>query len=135
MQRPRALPLAVQRARYLRRRMTAAERVLWCELRNGQLGVSFRRQHPFLDLVLDFYAPKVQLAVEVDGPVHDMRIADDVRRDATLARVSVAVLRFSNDDVFARLDQTLGQIRREVLQRRTKPPPPRNGPPRLRGGS
>ena len=114
--------------------MTAAEHVLWRELRNSQLGVSFRRQHPLLDLVLDFYAPKLQLAVEVDGPVHHARAEDDKRRDATLARAEVTVLRFSNDDVFTRLEQTLGLIRREVQQRRTEPAPPRNGPPRSRGG-
>ena len=51
--------------------MTNAEARLWLHLRADQIeGVSFRRQHPVGPYVLDFYAPSLKLAVEIDGSQH-----------------------------------------------------------------
>lgn len=36
---------------------------------------------------LDFYAPSIQLAVEVDGPIHNE--LDDMSKDLKLARLNV----------------------------------------------
>jgi len=56
------------RARKLRKDLTEAEKKLWRALRRDQLGgLNFRRQHPIGPYVLDFYCPKLGLAVEVDG--------------------------------------------------------------------
>ncbi len=57
------------RARNLRRDSNV-EMKLWQKLRNRQLGVDFRRQHPAGIFVLDFYAPSIGLAVELDGGQH-----------------------------------------------------------------
>jgi hypothetical protein len=47
-------PLSRDRARQLRRQQTDAERRLWMRLREHQLGVQFRRQHPIGPYVVDF---------------------------------------------------------------------------------
>src|SRR6266567_7965306 len=54
-------------ARRLRRGSTDVEMKLWQKLRNRQLGVDFRRQHPAGSFILDFYAPSIGLVVELDG--------------------------------------------------------------------
>jgi uncharacterized protein DUF559 len=54
-------------ARRLRRDSTRVEMQLWQKLRNRQLGVDFRRQHPAGPFVLDFYCPSLRLAIELDG--------------------------------------------------------------------
>jgi hypothetical protein len=36
--------------------MTDAESLLWRHVRGNQLGVKFRRQHPFGRYILDFYS-------------------------------------------------------------------------------
>jgi very-short-patch-repair endonuclease len=59
--------LKTERARDLRRDGTNVEMRLWQKLRNRQLGVDFRRQHPAGNFYLDFYAPALRLAVELDG--------------------------------------------------------------------
>ncbi|OGQ65378.1 MAG: hypothetical protein A3F89_07175, partial [Deltaproteobacteria bacterium RIFCSPLOWO2_12_FULL_50_11] len=60
-----------QRARHLRNHMTESERLLWSRLRKKQiLGVQFYRQKPMGDYIVDFYAPKVKLVIEVDGSQH-----------------------------------------------------------------
>ncbi|MGA2488637.1 MAG: endonuclease domain-containing protein, partial [Anaerolineales bacterium] len=59
-------------ARKLRSQLTDAEQVLWSALRDGgQQGIKFRRQHPFGPYVLDFFCVQAQLAVELDGGIHD----------------------------------------------------------------
>src|SRR5687768_4921947 len=62
----------------------AAEQLLWARLRQGQLGVWFRRQVVLLgSCIVDFYAPARRLAVEVDGGYHaeTARRRADARRD------------------------------------------------------
>ena len=70
------------RARQLRRAMTDAEKKLWWRVRNDQLGLSFRRQHPIGAYVVDFFAPSIGLVIELDGGQHGMEphLAFDARR-------------------------------------------------------
>ncbi len=91
----------LERARELRGDQTDAEAVLWCLIRNRQMGVKFRRQHPVEPSVLDFYCPSLRLAVEVDGGQHydEAAIARDATRSAALAERGIRVVRFSNREV------------------------------------
>ncbi len=59
-------------ARELRKNPTKTDEELWSRLRNNQLGVRFRRQHPVVKYVVDFYCHSHRLAVEVDGTIHNM---------------------------------------------------------------
>lgn len=89
-------------ARNLRKNGTDAEIKLWQEIRNGNLnGLKLRRQHPIGNFVLDFYCVKYQLAIEVDGDIHntlEQQILDRKREDE-LIRKNIRVIRFSNYDV------------------------------------
>ena len=74
----------------------AAERLLWEQLRAGQLGVWFRRQVLLLgSCIVDFYAPARKVVVEVDGGYHaePARRRADARRDRRLAKAGFRVLR------------------------------------------
>ena len=58
-------------ARSLRKNMTDSERVLWSRLRSKQiLGLQFYRQKPIGGYIVDFYAPKAKLVIEIDGSQH-----------------------------------------------------------------
>ncbi|HWT83101.1 MAG TPA: DUF559 domain-containing protein [Candidatus Methylomirabilis sp.] len=51
--------------------MTESEKALWSRLRNKQLlGVQFCRQKPIGRFIMDVFAPKAKLVVEVDGFQH-----------------------------------------------------------------
>jgi len=51
----------------LRNCMTHSEHRLWAQLRNRKLlGFKFRRQHPFNEIILDFFCYEAQLSIEVD---------------------------------------------------------------------
>lgn len=109
----KAYPNLIVYARDMRGSMTAAEQALWKELRRRNHG-KWRRQHPLLGYVLDFYCPASRLCVEVDGGIHEterQRRRDDART-AALATAGIRVLRFRNEDVLRKLDFVLTQIQR-----------------------
>ena len=103
-----------ERARALRRDGTDVEMRLWQRLRNRQLGVDFRRQHPAGNFYLDFYAPALRLAVELDGGQHAEQTNADQRRTQWLEQRGVTVLRFWNSDVSQNLLGVLETIAAKI---------------------
>ncbi len=113
----------VLRARQLRRPLTASEQVLWEVLRDCRLqGIKFRRQHPFGPYVLDFFCVKSQLAVELDGGVHeqDEQKEYDRERTAYLEEQGLRVLRFRNEEI--------AEIFEDVIRRIVEAASPTPGP-------
>jgi len=105
----------------LRKTMPKAELKLWSELRRKNLlGQKFRRQYGIGPYVLDFYCPKIKLAVEVDGDSHtdDNLIYDDDRQDF-IESYGVKSLRFTNEDIFENVDSVVDEIY-ETIQGLTK---------------
>jgi very-short-patch-repair endonuclease len=106
--------LKTERARLLRRDGTDVEMLLWHRLRNRQLGVDFRRQHPAGNFYLDFYAPALRLAVELDGGQHAEQTDADQRRTRWLEERGVTVLRFWNSDASQNLLGVLETIAAKI---------------------
>jgi very-short-patch-repair endonuclease len=95
----------------MRREPTEGESVLWAALRRRQLGGwKFRRQHVLGGYVVDFYCAELELAVEVDGPIHDDRHAHDRERDAALAGLGVDTLRLRDVDVRTQIGIVLAAV-------------------------
>jgi very-short-patch-repair endonuclease len=63
-------PELVDLAKKLRNNMTLGEIAMWREIKNKKLGVSFSRQIPIDQYIVDFYCKNLQLAIEVDGSIH-----------------------------------------------------------------
>ena len=106
------------KARRLRKNMTDSERRLWSRLRRKQiLDVQFYRQKPIGNYIVDFYAPKAKLVVEVDGSQHleAKHIEVDKRRDAYLTGQGLCVLRFNNLQVLQELDSVMEVIHKTVM--------------------
>lgn len=82
------------KARYLRHEETKAEKILWQELRNRKLDVKFRRQHPIEKFILDFYAPEIKLAIELDGSMHKESWEYDKLRTELLENQNIKIIRF-----------------------------------------
>ncbi len=89
-------------AHKLRLNHTQAEKVLWAQLRNNQLGFKFRRQYPIDKYIVDFVCVKSNLIVEVDGGQHNAEI--DKERDDYLKSCGFEILRFWNNDVLQNID-------------------------------
>jgi very-short-patch-repair endonuclease len=113
-----------QRARELRKEMTAAEQALWTALRGRRMaGLRFRRQHPVGRFVLDFYCPAAKLCVAVDGGIHDEQTERDEERSALLAAGGYRVLRIRNEEVLTAIPSVLTRIETAVKQAPEPPGP------------
>ena len=107
-----------ENARGLRKSMTDVERLLWSRLRGEQLGVKFRRQHPFLNYVLDFVCLELKLVVELDGSQHMNAQSYDEHRTKCLNDADYVVLRFWNNQVIEELESVVEEIYRQLQLRK-----------------
>ena len=97
--------------------MTPAESALWEGLRNKNLGVKFRRQHPVNAYIPDFVCLEKLLVVEVDGGYHfvgNQQVSDE-ERTRYLEQNGFEVIRFTNEEVLGDIDGVLEKIK-EVLK-------------------
>ena len=115
-----ALPIHFELAKKLRDNQTAAEILLWEHLPMIHVkGVRFKRQHPVLYFIADFYCHKAKLIIELDGGYHNIpeQHQYDANRDNELTELGLNVLRFTNDEIFNDIENTLQIIKNEVLNR------------------
>ncbi len=108
--------------RALRRNQTKAEAIFWSKVRNNQLGIKFRRQYSVERFVIDFYAPDVRLAIELDGAVHftDEAQARDSAREAVISKYGISFLRFTNHDIETNLWGVLEAVRLKIAELKTR---------------
>jgi very-short-patch-repair endonuclease len=116
-------PEVLEAAREMRGEATAAEDVLWKALRNRALGFKFRRQHPAGRFILDFWCADRRLAIELDGPIHDLQTERDAERTAVLEAHGYRVIRFRNEEVLHDLPGVLLRIKTALDE---PPSPPRH---------
>jgi very-short-patch-repair endonuclease len=123
------------KARQLRKNLTDSEKALWSRLRYKQLlGIQFYRQKPIGHHIVDFFAPKAKLVVEVDRSQHrgEDHTKKDRNRDMYLASLGLRVLRFNSREVLKENDAVLEAIYRAITEQLDTEIPP--GPPLKRGG-
>ncbi|MDZ4376447.1 MAG: DUF559 domain-containing protein, partial [Phenylobacterium sp.] len=109
--------LITTRARALRKTMSSAEVILWSRLRGrGPDRPTFRRQHPYGNIILDFYCPSAALDIEVDGRTHwdEEAQAKDQARDAWLSSQGIEVLRIPASSVYSDLGDVVDGILRRA---------------------
>ncbi|MEW6577627.1 MAG: endonuclease domain-containing protein, partial [Chloroflexota bacterium] len=105
-----------QVARLLRKNPTPSEDRLWQAIRKEQLdGRKFRRQMPIGPFVVDFYCPSEQLAVEVDGPIHESQREADRQRQIMLESLGLRFVRVTAAQVENDLPAVLHKIRAAFL--------------------
>lgn len=104
------------KARYLRKRMTPEEKILWSYLRDHALGVHFRKQVPFGPYILDFFCVPVRIAIELDGSQHRKPDAQeyDKNRDGYLGSFGITVLHFPNRKIHQNPAGVIDVIRKEI---------------------
>jgi very-short-patch-repair endonuclease len=100
-------------AKRLRRRQTKSEKLLWQKLRNRQFhGLKFLRQHPVGSSVVDFCCHEKQLAIEIDGPIHQkMDIAKrDKARQELIEAYDIRFFRCRAEDIESDIDEVLAKL-------------------------
>ena len=103
------------KARQLRKNLTDSEKALWSRLRNKQiLDIQFYRQKPIGGYIVDFFAPRAKLVVEVDGSQHTEgnHVEKDRIRNGYLASLGLKVMRFNSREVLKESDAVVEEIYR-----------------------
>jgi len=111
----------------LRNNLSEAERIIWYRLKNKQIhGYKFRRQYGVGKYVVDFYCPKAQLVIEIDGDSHYNESAAkyDIKRQEYLESLGLRVIRFTNMEVYKSLEGVI-----EIIMQNLPPlaPPSKGG--------
>lgn len=122
-------------ARELRKSLPKSETALWSRLRGKQLlDIQFYRQKPIGQYIVDFFAPRARLVVEVDGSQHMEKnhLQRDKNRDQYLTGLGVKVLRFDSRVVLTETDAVMEVIYRTITERLNSEIPPT--PPFSKGG-
>ena len=114
-----AKPEIFRLANYHRNNPTEAEKILWNYLRKFRTeGKVFRRQHPVVFFIADFYCHKLKLVIEVDGDYHleQSQYCYDENRSAELERYGIKVLRFKNEEIVNNIEKVLCEIKNYIVQ-------------------
>jgi len=118
---PKYDPKLKQIARMLRKNSTRAEILLWNELKGKQiLGYDFHRQKPVGNHVLDFYCPRLMLAIEIDGSSHENRNKEDETRQRELKKKGMRFLRFPDDEVKQNTEEVVEEITEWILNNKKR---------------
>jgi very-short-patch-repair endonuclease/dTDP-glucose pyrophosphorylase len=108
--------LLFKRAEELRKFCTWEEEEIWNHLSGNSLGVKFRRQHPLLFYIADFYCHKLKLVIEIDGGIHnktDVKV-NDKQRQKEIEELGISVMRFTNSQVKNNPEIILEQINKKI---------------------
>lgn len=97
--------------------MTREESIIWSFVRNNNLGYKFLKQKPIAQFILDFYCPKLLLAIEIDGGYHQLRKNYDDGRDLILIQRRIITLRYNNSNIINNTFQVKENIKQKIKER------------------
>jgi very-short-patch-repair endonuclease len=106
-------------AAILRKNMTLPELILWKKLKDRKIfGTKFRRQHPVDIFIVDFYCHEYQLAIEIDGEIHNNHgvYEYDLGSTADLEKFGIKVIRFTNHQVINNIDLVTTKILKTLTE-------------------
>ena len=114
---PVLYPFLKEHAKKMRNMPTDAERMLWMFLQQGKLGKPFRRQYIIANNIADFVCLPTKTVIEIDGEYHDdiRQQYHDQLRTQELEKLGFRVIRFTNEDIFTKLDKVIETIKTNIL--------------------
>ena len=122
-----------QNARSLRHNSTEPEMIIWRKIlcRRQLFGYKFLRQKPLGKYIVDFYCPKLLLAIEIDGDTHDYENNYDKERTKELEKLGIVITRYTNLDVMRNIDGVYEDLCNKIRECEkvieTHPRPPLSG--------
>lgn len=99
-------------AREFRKNPTKSEYIFWQAIKERKIyGFKFLRQYVASGFILDFYCPKLKLAVEIDGKIHLTKLKYDRDRMDILEKTGIIFFRISASLVENNLDLAVKKLR------------------------
>ena len=116
-----------EKRRRLRKKTSSSVKIVWTYLRRKQiLDERFLRQFSVDFYVLDFYCPRLRLAIEIDGDSHFINqeaIDYDKERQDYIENLGITFLRFTNAQVNQSNDDVINEITNKVKELQNRNPP------------
>ena len=81
-------------------------------LRKKQYGYRFLRQYSIDQYVVDFYSPKLRLALEIDGDVHDEpdQKKYDLESQEDIEKFGITFVRITNEELLGNPNKAFAKI-------------------------
>ncbi len=102
-----------QLARNLRNNSTLSEVLFWNEVKGKRInGFQFLRQMPIGNFIIDFYCPKLRLAIEIDGDSHgfDEAIQRDKFKEKYLSKLGIHLIRYDDNELKSNIQGTIDHL-------------------------
>lgn len=106
-------------ARQLRKNMTKQEQKLWQFLRGKQFhNLTFRRQYPIGNYIVDFVCRSEKIIIELDGGQHNLEknIEYDKERTNFLEKLGFRVFRFWNNDIDYNIEGVIEFLEKQIAK-------------------
>ncbi len=102
----------LERRRQLRNNPSPPEIMLWGKIKNRQLGYKFIRQYSVDGYVIDFFCPKLHIAIEVDGKYHQLesRKKYDIYRDKWLLAFNIKTIRIPAVEIMNNVEKVITSL-------------------------
>ena len=96
---------------------------MWLHIRNRKLlGVKFRRQYSVDNYVIDFYAPELKLAIELDGSIHELpeQKEYDKTRQKHIEQFGIEFIRITNEELLGNPNEAFEKVEKFVKSKFNK---------------
>ena len=80
------------------------------------MNLKFRRQHPILGFIVDFYCFEYKIAIEIDGPIHEHQKNYDYFREKIISTKGIRIIRFSDIEIENNITLVLDELKHIVLK-------------------
>ena len=93
-----------ERTKAMRQARNLSEVLFWQQVTKGGFhNIDFDRQRIIGNYIVDFYAKKLGLVVEIDGSSHDNKVDYDKERELYLVALGLKVYRITVNDILKHL--------------------------------
>jgi len=101
-------PNLKEQARENRKSGNLGEVLLWMQLKSKKLnGLDFDRQKIIGNYIVDFYCPKRNVVIEVDGESHKYKGEQDADRDFYMKGLGLTIIRIKDEDIKRRITDVM----------------------------
>ena len=101
----------IQIARDFRKNPTKSEEMMWDALRKRSfMNLKFRRQYLIDGYAVDFYCPELNLAIEIDGSIHNNHLEEDKHRQNSIERSGIYFFRAKSEKVENNISEILKEL-------------------------
>lgn len=101
--------------------MTEAEwKICNLVLRKDKTWYRFLRQKPIWNYIIDFYCHKLKLWIEIDDDSHNVKWIYDIDRTKYFNTLWIEIIRYTNNDVYYKLDSVAMDLETEIKERENK---------------